>query len=176
MSTNQKQHEPKRARTKKGTNQKEHETFPTPIVWCKTQLWTLWPDTDVKIKSGTTEGSCLMRLLDPNGKNWFKLDQIGFKWTKSKWLELFKLDQNGSIWFKMDQIGYNFIQIDQTFSNWMKLVQTCPNLIKLDQTESNWLNSSTEVLNKYRKVANTNASRFVTRLVSKHTQNDNFLI
>ena len=28
----------------------------------------------------------------------------------------------------------------------------------------------------YRKVASTNASRFVTRLVFKHTQNDNFLI
>ena len=29
---------------------------------------------------------------------------------------------------------------------------------------------------KYRKVASNNASRFVTRLVHKHTQNDNFLI
>ena len=28
----------------------------------------------------------------------------------------------------------------------------------------------------YRKVASTNASRFVTRLVFKRTQNDNFLI
>ena len=28
----------------------------------------------------------------------------------------------------------------------------------------------------YRKVASTNASRFVTRLVYMHTQNDNFLI
>ena len=28
----------------------------------------------------------------------------------------------------------------------------------------------------YRKVASTNASRFVTPLVFKHTQNDNFLI
>ena len=28
----------------------------------------------------------------------------------------------------------------------------------------------------YRKVASTNASRFVTRLVLKHTQTDNFVI
>ena len=31
-------------------------------------------------------------------------------------------------------------------------------------------------LSKYRKVASTNASRFVTRLVYMHTQNDNFII
>ena len=43
-------------------------------------------------------------------------------------------------------------------------------------------NSNTKFLlslifkNTYRKVASTNASRFVTRLVFKHTQNDNGLI
>ena len=31
-------------------------------------------------------------------------------------------------------------------------------------------------INIYRKVASTNASRFVTRLVYMHTQNDNLLI
>ena len=44
-------------------------------------------------------------------------------------------------------------------------------LLKSRISEANGQNSS-----NYRKVASTNASRFVTRLVYMHTQNDNFLI
>ena len=68
-------------------------------------------------------------------------------------------------------------------TQWVKLTIFVP---KIDETLENYgfeicykesrVELKSHNMNRYRKVASTNASRFVTRLVYMHTQNENFLI